>query len=127
MRIESLTESLRDALNADPSTDYERAVGALQEVATAIGVATGQGVKVSLERGWATNLGDGYRVTAEQVGGAVTTTLFRAYVPPAGFPVSLDFAEEDPVSAPDQESLVDLTAGFLQRPSVVATLRTMRS
>ena len=81
-------------------------------------------VLVRLEPGFATNLGQQYRVTLTTANGGLDITLFRAYVATDGSRVSFDFYDENPTTVKaDRDSVFNAVAQYMIRPATIANFQ----
>jgi hypothetical protein len=117
--------ALKDERAAAP-TDYDRVVNKLRDLAAAIGESLAPGVEVRVEYGYRVNLGQQYSFAFHVPKIGFRDVLLRAYVPPGGFPVSLDLFDGN---APKCTSLDELEAeiiGFLSHPDVKQRLLSLK-
>jgi hypothetical protein len=83
-------------------------------------------IVVRVEPGYVTKLGQQLRVVVAIPSREFEDVLFRAYVPPGGFPVSLDFFGEDVVECADDAALEREVTGFLGRDEMRTRLDALR-
>lgn len=83
-------------------------------------------LQVLLEPGYQTNLGLQMNVLLLIPSRAFRDVFFRAYVPPAGFPVALDLFGEEPVLCPDESKLEEELLNFLKTPQVRIKLEELK-
>ncbi len=124
MTNKTIQQEVQDLLASEltESGPYEQAMSVLREVAKGIEVSLSGGqpgvVQVVLEPGFRVNMGQQYRVRILVPKHNLSDTLFRAYVPMDGFPVTLDLFDEQSPSCPDADSLKRTLLDFLRHRDV---------
>lgn len=91
------------------------------------GIVTPKAVVVSLQPGFLANMGQQLNVVVEIPRRQYKDTLFRAYVPPQGLPVQMDFYGEEAQTAGSFEEMEQAIAAFLGNPEVKNRLAIYRS
>jgi len=84
------------------------------------------GLKVSVEPGFQSLLGQQLNVVLQIPKQGIRDTLFRTYVPPTGVPVNLDFYGEEPVASGNVQEIQDRTLEFLGQPEVRDRIKMYR-
>lgn len=115
-----------------PGAEYEEAVRSLGSICKSLARSLNPRPEsgragVFLLPGFQATMGQQLNVVVEIPRVNFRDTLFRAYVPLAGFPVQLDFYGEEPVRAETVEAMEDAIVDFLGKPEVSARLNTYRS
>tara|TARA_R110002072_G_scaffold302615_1_gene486829 strand:- start:108625 stop:109056 length:432 start_codon:yes stop_codon:yes gene_type:complete len=113
--------------NTAQSAPYLEAFRTLRETADELGNwltggSANSDLKVDVEPGFPSRLGQQLNVVLRIPGHKVQDTLFRAYVPPTGVPISLDFYGEQPVSSGNPQELQDRVLEFLAEPEVTSRI-----
>jgi hypothetical protein len=107
-----------------------QAYEALRNIADGIQVTLSKGragkLKVGLEPGYVTNLGQQLRLRLSIPARKWEETLLRAYIPPDGFPVNLDLGEEEPVPCRNTAELEEAVLKFLKKPEIDSRLTIVR-
>jgi hypothetical protein len=94
-------DALKNAIKSDlksvsPSPQFKEVVDALKAVASGIAASLPvKGGAVDVEPGYAVAFGQQYNVVLKIGPRQFRDVLFRAYVPPEGYPVRLDFFGEE--------------------------------
>jgi hypothetical protein len=117
---------LKDERGASP-TAYDDVLRKLRSLAAAITASLApSAIEARVEQGYDVNLGQQYNVVIRVPKTGFRHVLFRAYLPVAGFPVSLDLFED---KHPRCERLEDLEAEileFLGHPDVKQRLLALK-
>jgi len=130
MNREALASRLRDTpLHADEA--YKAAKHALDEYVGALGSNMSEGLEAGrllmvVEPGYLLNIGQQLNVVVRVPGLGVEDVLFRAYIPPTGFPVNLDLYDAEPVACADEDALGEAILQFVAQPAVRNRLATLR-
>lgn len=121
-------QSILDALQPEPSPpDYNEVVQKLREIASSMTTALSPAISVQAEPGHRVNLGDQYNFALlVKVPYPYRDVLFRAYVPAAGFPVTLDLFEDDKPECHSLDEIVQSVSKFLGHPDVKRRLRALQ-
>lgn len=128
----SFEERLDEALNlADPLPNrYSAMVAKLEEIVQVLQrqVDGGSGrATVTIEPGHLVNAGLQSNVVVQiPQRNRYRDTLFRAYVPASGSPVTLDLIGDEPITVRTPEELEDAVVRFLARPEIRTMLRQLR-
>ncbi len=105
---------------------HEQALQKLREIAAGIQESLGEPFVVRLEPGYRVNLGQQFKLAIRLKDPEFSDFLFRAYVPPDGFPVTLDlFGDEHPACA-DVAGLEAKLLEFLGKDEVVQRIDALR-
>lgn len=105
---------------------YEEALQKLRDIAAGIQESLGEPFVVRIEPGYRVNQGQQFKLAIRLKDPEYSDFLFRAYVPPAGFPVTLDlFGEEHPACA-DVAGLEAKLLEFLRQTEVVQRIDALR-
>ena len=94
----------------------------IEEFCQGVAQFTDNRVNCRLVPGFATNLGQEWRVVMRAAGGGPEQVLLRAYIAPRGFPVQLDLYDEDLVECVDEDHLHQALLEFSRRETTAATL-----
>ncbi len=113
--------------NTAQSAPYLEAFRTLRQTASELANwltagAESSDLKVDVEPGFPSRLGQQLNVVLRIPGHKVQDTLFRAYVPPTGAPISLDFYGEQPVSSGNPQELQNEVLKFLAEPEVTSRI-----
>ncbi len=119
-------ESLGQAQKPGFREAYDTLRGIADGIRKTLSAGKKKGVVVDLEPGYATNLGQQFRVRLRVPARGWDQNLFRAYIPPDGFPISLDLDGEQPVTCPDAASLEQAVLDFLRKPEIDGRLTVLR-
>lgn len=76
---------------------------------------TGDPIQVEIEPGFKASLGQQLRINVRIPQKQYRDTLFRAYVPTTGFPISLDLYGENPEECNNAQELQTKVLGFLKQ------------
>ena len=116
---------LKDERAASP-TAYDQVLRKLRSLAAAIAASLSPStLEARVEQGYEVNLGQQYNVTI-RVPTGFQHVLFRAYVPVAGFPVSLDLFDDKHPRCSNLEELETEVLGFLGHPDVKQRLLALK-
>jgi hypothetical protein len=107
------TQIVKD--NLLPEDRIEKPLRVLREFCDGIEEATEGKILCTLEEGFLTNLGQEWRIMVQPGRSGPKTILLRAHVHADGFPVQLDFYDEDLVPCKDEAVLVRRLSEFLAR------------
>ena len=72
-------------------------------------------IKIEIEPGFTSTMGRQLNVILSIPAKSFRTTLFRAYVPDSGFPMSLDLFGEEAVTCEDEQRLEEQMLDFLDK------------
>lgn len=121
---EKVSSILADSAN--DQSGYDEAVAKLREMAEAIQDALGEPFSVRLEPGYRTNLGQQFKIGVRLADPVFSDILFRAYVPPDGYPVTLDLLEDEHPACRDAGELEQTLLVFLDKQPVKDQLKALR-
>lgn len=108
------------------SSGYEEALKKLREIASGIEESLGDPFVARIEPGYRVNQGQQFKLAIRLKDPEFSDFLFRAYVPPDGFPVTLDlFGDEHPACA-DVSELEAKLLEFLGKAEVVQRIDALR-
>ena len=126
MAGDSFAEKLGAVLVQPPpdAKAYQEALDVLKTVADAIGRQLGMAVELAL--GYSVNIGQQWNVVVKPPSVIPEFTLFRAYIPATGFPLSLDLWEDEYRQCQDKASLESTLLDFLGRPAIKTQLDSIR-
>lgn len=128
MGITEQMKTLVAEISKPDVTDYERVVGAVKEAATALSTAVNiPGLSVSLETGFLVNMGQQYRFIVSVGSAGYKDTFFRLYVPPDGFPTTLQLFEGETRVCHSIDDLRREIMDFLNRDAIKQRLRALMS
>lgn len=119
---------LKDERGAAP-TAHDQVVSKLRDLAAGIEASLTPGtgtIEVRIEPGYRVNLGQQYSFVFRIPKAGFRDVLLRAYVPPGGFPVSLDLFEDNRPQCATLEALEDAIIGFLGHPDVKQRLLSLK-
>lgn len=122
-------KALEGALESEPEdTTFDTVVALLQEVANGIRAAifrNDERVEVRVEPGFLVNMGQQLNLVIVIDG--FRDTLFRAYVPMDGFPVTLDLFGDEGVVCKSESKLRTSLISFLKKKEVKLRLRGLHT
>lgn len=124
---EDLKHRIAEAINEGQGSDFDSALHKLQDLARALQETLHPDkIRVTIEPGHLVNKGQQYRfiLSAEQP--KIRDTLFRAYLPVDGFPVSLDLFEDKHPECRNLDELETEVIQFFRSPLVRQLLRGLR-
>ena len=125
---ERLDEALR--LDDPPATKFSEMQGRLTEISDFLQKQidpTKRKAQVVVEPGHLVNVGQQFNLVVHiPARNHYRDTLFRAYIPAAGTPVTLDFTGDEPEKAADADALEKSVIDFLSRVQIRMMLRTLR-
>ena len=112
-----MTNPFREVLGDAPeeNASWREARRVLDEAAQAITERVRPAAECRVVAGYVVNLGREFKLVLHT--DAVDQTLFRAYVPVDGWPVSVDMNLGDPVTCGNRVELVNALSSFLGDPS----------
>ena len=128
MDPQSFEKKVGEILDLKPEEQpYSQATRALEGVAKAVQAQLGaEATRVTVEPGYQVKTGQQFKVVVAIPSRNFQDVLFRAYVPPTGFPVSLDLYGEEPVRCQDEAALQDQLLQFLARAEVKSRLGMLK-
>ena len=124
-----LDKVLGTVFEQKPQTPYEQAKEKLRLVCDRIEellAGTSKKVLLSLQPGYKANIGQQINVVVEVPQRQYRDTLFRAYIPDIGQPISLDFYGEQPVSAGTPSEMEEAILAFLTEEQTQERLKAYR-
>jgi hypothetical protein len=123
-------DELKNAIKSDlksvaPLPQFNEVVDALKAVSAGIAASVPvKGATVTVEPGYRVNFGQQYNIVLQIPSRKFRDVLFRAYVPPQGYPVRLDFFGEDLVTCSSLDELSAAVRTFV-REQVGTRLATL--
>lgn len=125
-----LKKKVAELLKEEAGNDLERfrqAVGKLRELAEAVEASfTANTVRVHVEAGHRVNYGQQYNFVVYVDKAKLRDVLFRAYVPPDGFPVTLDLFDIERPECNDVGELENKVLDFLAHKDVKTRILEIR-
>ena len=98
----------------------------LKEIASWLENKFGPGINVKLIPGWNTDDGQqmNFRISVPKI--QFESVLFRTYIKPRGYPISLDLIGEDLIYCKNQESLFDNIHKFFNRSDIMLQMQMIK-
>jgi len=123
-------DQLSENLGKAQKPEFDQAYKELREIAEGICEALSKGkppgLEVRLEPGYATKLGQQFRLRLGVPARKWQETLLRAYIPVDGFPINLDLGEELPKPCVNAQELQKAVLDFMNKPEVAGRMSVVR-
>ena len=111
-------DALKTTASARRSDPAAGAIKVLEEFCAGVERFTKKKARCQLRRGFSTNLGQEWRIILHSSAGGPDQLLFRAHVPPGGYPVRLDLYEDRLTECIDEAALRAQLKRALALPAV---------